>query len=62
MMVHSQLLGYEGGCWILAIVDAQGVCLATVGPTLGAKFCHGFSSPFHKEISSTGPTGLKTLT
>ena len=40
-------------------------CLAIVGPTLGANFCHGFVLySFHfsqKPSSSIGPTELKTL-
>ena len=40
-------------------------CLATMGPTMGANFCHGLCSqfPFSQNPSScTGPMQLKTLT
>ena len=61
-MLHGQLFGHIVSCWMVIVPNALEVCLVTVGPISGAIFLLWVSFSLHKEISSTGPMGLKTLT
>ena len=54
--------GHMVSCWMVVVLDVLGVCLATMGPTLGANFLSQVFLSLHKEILSTGPTGVKILT
>ena len=66
MRLCGQLLGHTLYGWPLdagiticynaaKVPDGLGMCLPTVGPTLGANFCCGFSPLFARRTQALGP-------
>ena len=49
-MVSCLMLVWLFAIWATKVQDGPGMCLAIMGPTLVANFCHGFSLLFTRRV------------